>query len=567
MADASLIFNIVAHDMASSKLDKIKASAKLLGVAVGIMAVKFGKDSVSAFVAAQDSQDKLHFALAKFPKLADTNITRLGTLNSALEMKTKFDDDATASGQAVLGQFVSTGKQLEQLTPLIQDYAAKTGKDLPTAATTMGKAFLGNTRALKELGIHYKATGDKSTDMANITQLMRDKVGGFAEVEGKSAAGQADILKNRFGDVQEKVGGKLVPALIDLASGLVAVIGFVQQNITWIAPLVTVVGTAIVAYVAVSKAIVVFNAVMELTGAATTIAMGPLGLVIIVIAALAAGLIYAYKHSETFRNFVNTGFAEVKLSAELMWHALQTAFTAIVTAFVATKDAISTTVGKVVGFFRDLPGNISGAFGDGFGWLHDKALAIKDWVGNKVTQIVRFFINLPGDIVSGAGDLFGHIKDKAEALRTYIRSKVDAVVGFFTGIPGRLAGQFTGAFDGIASAFRAAINAAIDVWNNFHIPGVSVKGITIVPAINTPNLAHLAAGGIVTGPTLALLGEGGYSEMVTPLDGRHGMGGVTNIHLHVTAPVGSNARDIGGELVQYLQAYVRGNGPIRGLTA
>ena len=61
--------------------------------------------------------------------------------------KTKFDDDAFASGQAVLAQFKLSGKQIENLTPLLADYAAKTGKDLPTAAETLGKSFLGNTRA------------------------------------------------------------------------------------------------------------------------------------------------------------------------------------------------------------------------------------------------------------------------------------------------------------------------------------------------------------------------------------------------------------------------------------
>ena len=44
-------------------------------------------------------------------------------------------------------QFGLTGKQIEDLLPLVADYAAKTGKDLPDAATTLGKALLGNTRA------------------------------------------------------------------------------------------------------------------------------------------------------------------------------------------------------------------------------------------------------------------------------------------------------------------------------------------------------------------------------------------------------------------------------------
>jgi hypothetical protein len=91
-------------------------------------------DSVKAYVQAEGSQIRLQDAFAKFPKLADTNIGALNRLNSSLALKTKYDDDATASGQAVLAQFNLTGKQITELTPLLQDYAAKTGKDLPTAA-------------------------------------------------------------------------------------------------------------------------------------------------------------------------------------------------------------------------------------------------------------------------------------------------------------------------------------------------------------------------------------------------------------------------------------------------
>jgi hypothetical protein len=193
---------------------KVAAGA---GIAVGAAIFKLGKDSVKAFQESQTSQLRLQDAFARFPKLADVSIGSLQKLNLELHNKTRFDDEAFASGQAVLAQFGLTGKQLTEITPLLADYAAKTGKDLPAAAQTLGKAFLGNTRALKAIGINYKLTGDKAKDMANITQLVRDKVGGFAEKEGKTAAGQVAILKNRFGDIQEEIGSKLLPVLLALA--------------------------------------------------------------------------------------------------------------------------------------------------------------------------------------------------------------------------------------------------------------------------------------------------------------------------------------------------------------
>jgi hypothetical protein len=209
----------------SFKAMKVAGVAAIAAVAVGV--AKFGKDSVKAYVEAEQSQVRLQEAFRKFPKLADTNIGSLNKLNSALALKTKFDDDATASGQAVLAQFNLTGKQITQLTPLLQDYAAKTGKDLPAAASVMGKAFMGNTKALKAIGINYKATGNAGKDFENIQRLVNEKVGGFAEKEGKSAAGQAAILKNQFGELQESAGQQLLPALLKVGNGLLKFVGYI----------------------------------------------------------------------------------------------------------------------------------------------------------------------------------------------------------------------------------------------------------------------------------------------------------------------------------------------------
>lgn len=184
------------------------------GLAVaGAAALKFGADSVQAFAEAQEAQNRLAFAFEKFPALADTNVEAIRRLNSALMQKTRFDDDAIASAQGVLAQFDLTGKQLAELTPLLLDYAAATGKDLTTSAEDLGRALLGQGRALKVLGIDFSDTGSLA---GNFDQLMIDlsaTVGGFAEKDATTAAGQLAILQNRFGEVQEAVGEALLPAL------------------------------------------------------------------------------------------------------------------------------------------------------------------------------------------------------------------------------------------------------------------------------------------------------------------------------------------------------------------
>lgn len=224
--------------------------------------IQFGKGSAAAFKEAEESQQRLNFALAKYPKLADTNAKALGKINAALARKTRFDDDAIASGQAVLAQFNLTGKQLEEVTPLLVDYAAKTGQDIPEAAKALGMAFNGNTRALKPLGINYKATGNRAKDFANVQALVSAKVRGFAEKDGKTAAGQAAILGNRYGELQESVGAHLVPALNDLSGKLLTVLDFADRNSKVIKPLAIAVGGFAAAVWGVNKAVAAGKAVM-----------------------------------------------------------------------------------------------------------------------------------------------------------------------------------------------------------------------------------------------------------------------------------------------------------------
>lgn len=182
----------------------------------GAAAVAFGVQSVRAFAEAERAQLELQFAFEKFPKLADTNVEALNRLNQALMKKTRFDDDAIASAQGLLAQYELTGKQIQELTPLLLDYAARTGRDLPSAAEALGKAMLGQGRALKEVGIDFEDAGSLAGNFDQIMAGLREQVGGFAEKDATTAAGKLEMLRNRFGEVQEKIGEALMPALDSL---------------------------------------------------------------------------------------------------------------------------------------------------------------------------------------------------------------------------------------------------------------------------------------------------------------------------------------------------------------
>jgi len=110
--------------------------------------------------------------------------------------------------------------------------------------------------------------------------------------------------------------------------------------------------------------------------------------------------------------------------------------------------------------------------------------------------------------------------------------------------------------------FKTVFNGIATIWNNTigkfsftvpsWVPGIGGKGFAM------PDIPMLAAGGIVTGPTLAMIGEAG-PEAVIPLDrmGQMGGGGTTvNINVNGGDPQ---------SVVNALRTYMRQNGsvPIR----
>ena len=124
-------------------------------------------------------------------------------------------------------------------------------------------------------------------------------------------------------------------------------------------------------------------------------------------------------------------------------------------------------------------------------------------------------------------------------------------------------------FSGMGAAFKGVINAVIT--NLERGLNAAIKGLNIIldgidkaagPWVNfgsipDVNLPRLAEGGIVTSPTLAMIGEGRGPEAVIPLSklGSMGFGGGGSITVNVN---GGDPNSI----VRALQQYVRQSGPV-----
>jgi hypothetical protein len=180
--------------------------------------VYFGKRAVEAFAEAERGQLQLQQAMEKFPAINDVTAASFAALNTQLMNTTGADDDLLAAAEGILARFRLTGAEIQRLIPLVNDYAIATGRDVPTAATSIGRALMGNARALKELGIDFTATGDRSRDLEQILGALERKVGGVGEAFGETTAGKLAIAQQNFGNLQEEIGAALVPALESLVS-------------------------------------------------------------------------------------------------------------------------------------------------------------------------------------------------------------------------------------------------------------------------------------------------------------------------------------------------------------
>lgn len=134
----------------------------------------------------------------------------------------------------VFNQLIVYGKlteeQMNELLPVIIDFAAATGQELPEATSVIIKALEGNGKALKEYGINIKDAKNTSEAFGIIMNELAPKVAGVGKAFGDSAAGGLASAKQEFKDIKEELGKGLLPVLnsvlrvlLDIVQGAIGV--------------------------------------------------------------------------------------------------------------------------------------------------------------------------------------------------------------------------------------------------------------------------------------------------------------------------------------------------------
>ena len=438
--------------------------------------------------------------------LTDANGKFIGIGPAMDLLKQHMGANASASDQAAMSTLFH-GKTLGQLTPLLQEGAA---------------GFDKNTAAVTKAGSAHEA----------------------AEKASRNLHGQMEKLKGAVMDQVTQWGEKLMPVLLKVGSVLATMGEWVMQHKIVLAALGVVVGTVLVA------AFVSWAASAAAAAVATVAATWPILLIIAAIGLVVAAVLYFSKHWRAVWDEVK---AVVKDVIDWIVHAWDTA----------------------VAFFTKLPGRIVAALAD-FGkmllkWITDAWNTFVHWVLAAFDIYVNYWVLLPLRIIQvvlrfGA-DLLHWIMTAWNAMVGWVLAAIEAWIGWWTGLPGRIiaglenlgsmllgwisaawgmvtsglstawdtTASFIGSIPGKVLGFLGNAGSLLLQWGKDLITGLitgigsmagalasgfkslfdSLPGVGLLKKL--PGLSWLAEGGLITQPTLAVVGESG-PELVLPLN-------------------------------------------------
>jgi hypothetical protein len=184
-----------------------------------------------------------------------------------------------------------------------------------------------------------------------------------------------------------------------------------------------------------------------------------------------------------------------------------------------------------------------------------------------VAPIVYVF----GLIGEGIGMSLGVLKGVVIAALGVVRATFSTVFGTIFNVVSdvfrRMVDTARSAFQGVVNFVIRGVNLAIGALNGLVraanlIPGVSISYISPIRPV------ALAEGGIVTGPTFALIGEAG-PEAVVPLSGPYmpdflqgDGGGGTTIVVNVQAGLVSSPDQVGQQIIEAIRRAERRSGQV-----
>jgi len=176
----------------------------------------FAAASVKAF----DTQAKAETKLLTALKGREEVQKRLIAQAKELQTKTLFGDEETIAAQAMLATMGLEEQAISRLIPLVQDMATAKGMDLVQAADLVAKSVGSSTNALSRYGITITGAVGSQERLNTATEALNQAFGGQAEAISKVGLGPLTQLKNILGDLSEDIGKIILPTINELAKDI-----------------------------------------------------------------------------------------------------------------------------------------------------------------------------------------------------------------------------------------------------------------------------------------------------------------------------------------------------------
>lgn len=259
-----------------------------------------------------------------YQALDGVGISSKATQKSVYEVADSYYQLGFQGSEAVsaMGTLVTATGDVEQANKLMAmsaDLARYKHIDMETAAKILARGTQGSAKAFKELGITLDTTIPKNEAISRAFDQLNTKIGGQAVAYSKTFAGQMDILKEKFDNIVQTVGAKVLPIFS-------ALLQYISKNGTalmiygGIVLAVLAIYKTYTATMAASKAIQQAYAFWTYAQAASTsvfkfamdslnasLRANPIGLIITLVIALGVAFVWAWNRFEGFRKVVVKG--------------------------------------------------------------------------------------------------------------------------------------------------------------------------------------------------------------------------------------------------------------------
>lgn len=317
-------------------LDDVKTRGEKMGGAVrkatlpaiavlGGLAVA-GKSAAAAAAEDEAAQVKLAGALTRTTGATAAQVAAAEAHISKLSLATGIADDELRPAMAKLASATGSVGEAQGALGLALDISAQSGKSVEVVSKALAGAYDGKTAALAKLVPGLDQATLKSKDMAAITDALSAKVGGAAVEAAGTATGKYRVMQVQLGELQEGIGAGLIPIVNRMTSAVLTVTKAASEHTTAAKIVIGVIAALAAGVLAARAAMAVYQAGTVAVRAATAawsaaqwllnaaLTANPIGLVVVAVAALVAGIVIAYKKSETFRGIVNGLWSVLKAS-------------------------------------------------------------------------------------------------------------------------------------------------------------------------------------------------------------------------------------------------------------